>query len=65
MFGLCGCFVQGLAIISIGGLGMHYQVVFIIYCVFVCYSYFHNSFGDKYAAAVGIGGADLFVCCII
>jgi len=39
--------------------------MFIIYSILNIVRYFYNAFGNEYAAAVGIGGADLFIIGII
>src|SRR5450432_2589813 len=61
LFGLCGRFVQGLAIIGIGSLSMNNQVMFIIYRILCVVGYFHNIFYDDNATAIGIGSAYLLI----
>ena len=65
LFGLCSGFVEGLAIVGIGGLGLYHQVVFIVYRILYIVGYFNNTFCNQYAAAVGVGSADLFVGCSV
>jgi len=51
--------------VGIGGFGMRYQVMFIVYRILHIVSYLHNIFYNEDAPAVGIGGTDLFVCGVI
>jgi len=57
--------MQCVAIVDISGLGMHDQVMLVVYRILYIVSYFYNAFGNEDAAAIGIGGAYLFIrCCI-
>ena len=57
--------MQSLAIIGIGSLRMYYQVMFAVYCILYIIGYFYNVLYNDDTAAVGIGGADLFISGIV
>ena len=39
--------------------------MFVIYCILYSVAYLHNTFGDKYTAAVSIADTDRFIGSIV